>query len=110
MIAIRSRLTIALAVLLGLVPAAAFAQAGPQTTTVTPATPPDVATLLAQGFEIKSVLLVPADVVHAGGSTDAVPAVMILLQNATVLANCYVTYESYTNGSYYRSPSCYLRQ
>ncbi len=64
--------------------------------------------LLAAGFEIKSVSIVPRDIVKGGGSTIDVDAVIILLQNREQLASCYVTYESFVTGTYFNGsvPSC----
>ena len=57
--------------------------------------------LLAEGYEIKAFAVVPRDIVKAGGSTLDVDAVMIILQKGEFLANCYVTYASFADGSYY---------
>jgi len=57
--------------------------------------------LLAEGYEIKAFAIVPRDIVKAGGSTLDVDAVMIILQKGESLANCYVTYASFADGSYY---------
>ena len=64
--------------------------------------------LLGQGFEIKSVTLIPNEVVKRGGSTIDVDAVMILVEKGAELANCYVTFSSFADGSYYNgsSPIC----
>jgi hypothetical protein len=65
------------------------------------------AALLAAGYEIKTVTLVPHDIVLRGGSTIDVDAVVIMLQNGPSAAQCYVTYESYVNRSYFSgAPSC----
>jgi hypothetical protein len=64
--------------------------------------------LLGQGFEIKAVTLVPHDVVTRGGSTSDIDAVMIIIQKGGDLANCYVAFSSFADGSYYNgsAPVC----
>lgn len=65
--------------------------------------------LLDDGFEIKSVLLVPSDVVKAGGADSPVDAVMIVVERGTEIANCYVVFSSFADGSYYSGvKSCTL--
>ena len=64
--------------------------------------------LIAEGFEIKSVTVIPREIVNRGGSTLDVDAVIILLQKGTELANCYVTFAGFADGSYYNgdTPIC----
>ena len=64
--------------------------------------------LLEEGFEIKSVNVIPADIVKAGGATSAVDAVMIVIERGPDLANCYVTFSGFVDGSYYNGtvPIC----
>jgi hypothetical protein len=64
--------------------------------------------LLGEGFEIRTVTLVPHDVVLRAGGTNDVDAVMILLQKGADVANCYVTFGSFADGSYYNgvTPVC----
>lgn len=67
----------------------------------TPAESGTVKSLLGQGYEIRTILVIPRAVVTGGGSTVDSDAVMIVLQKADSLANCYVTYKSFADGSYY---------
>lgn len=64
--------------------------------------------LLADGFELKTVNVVPRSIVTAGGSTLDVDAVIVLLQKGPQLATCYVTYEGFVKGWYWngQNPSC----
>ncbi len=67
-----------------------------------------VKTLLADGYEIKTVNVVPRNIVTAAGSTLDVDAVVILLQKGPQMASCYVTYEGFVKGWYWNgeNPSC----
>jgi len=58
---------------------------------------PTMKELLAGGYEVKSVVLVPRDVVKRGGATDSVDAVVIMLQNGAALATCYEEYSSFVS-------------
>ena len=64
--------------------------------------------LLEDNFEIKAVSIIPKDVVKRGGSTLDVDAVMIILERGPDVANCYVTFGSFADGSYYNgdTPIC----
>jgi hypothetical protein len=64
--------------------------------------------LLNDNFEIKAVSIIPKDIVKRGGSTLDVDAVMIILERGPDVANCYVTFGSFADGSYYNgdTPIC----
>jgi hypothetical protein len=64
--------------------------------------------LLNDNFEIKAVSVIPKDIVKRGGSTLDVDAVMIILERGPDVANCYVTFGSFADGSYYNgdTPIC----
>lgn len=64
--------------------------------------------LLDDNFEIKAVTVIPKDIVKRGGSTLDVDAVMIILERGPDVANCYVTFGSFADGSYYNgdTPIC----
>jgi hypothetical protein len=68
--------------------------------------------LLAKGYEFKAFAIVPRAIVTGGGSTVDTDAVMIILQKGESLANCYVTFESFVNGTYYNGsvPACTVLQ
>jgi len=51
--------------------------------------------LLTAGYDVKSVVLVPGDVVKRGGADSAVDAVMITLQKGGALATCYELYTAF---------------
>ena len=65
-------------------------------------------TLLDDGFEIKAVTIIPHDIVTRGGSTTDVDAVMIVVQRGPEIANCYVTFTGFADGTYYNGtvPIC----
>jgi hypothetical protein len=58
---------------------------------------PTLKELLASGYEVKSTVLVPRDVVKRGGASDAVDAMIITLQNGAALAICYEEFGSFVN-------------
>jgi hypothetical protein len=86
---------------------------GDTTTTGTTETAPDpdkasLKALLEDGFEIKSIVLIPRAIVTGGGSTIDVDAVMIVVTRGPELANCYVTFAGFADGTYYNgtTPIC----
>jgi hypothetical protein len=56
---------------------------------------PTMKELLASGYEVKSTMLIPRDVVKRGGATDAVDAVIITMQDGAALATCYEEFSSF---------------
>jgi len=75
------------------------------TTNASSARPTRMKDLIVDGFEVKTVNVVPRDIVMAGGSTVEIDAVLILLQKGPQLANCYVGYQNFVNGSYFNADS-----
>jgi hypothetical protein len=75
-------------------------QAPATTTETAPAAPsPTMRDLLNEGYEVKSVSIVPHDVVKRGGSTTDVDATIIVLQKGPTVATCYEVFTSLTDGS-----------
>jgi hypothetical protein len=58
---------------------------------------PTMKELLASGYEVKSMMLIPRDVVKRGGADNAVDAVMITMQNGAALATCYEEFSSFVS-------------
>ena len=88
-------------------------QAAPPPAAAPPANPSvTLKSLLDGGYEIKTVNIIPHDIVKAGGSTTDVDAVMIVVENGPQIADCYVTFSSFSDGSYYNGsvPVCTVLQ
>lgn len=82
-------------------------QAPPSTTETAsePAAPsPTMRDLLNEGYEVKSVSIIPHDIVKRGGSTTDVDATIIVLQKGPVIATCYEVFTSLTDGSLVNLP------
>ena len=62
---------------------------------------PTMKDLLADGYEVRAVTLVPHDIVKRGGSTTDVDATMFFLEKGAQVATCYTDFASYANGSFY---------
>jgi hypothetical protein len=62
---------------------------------------PTMKDLLGDGYEVKSVTIIPHDIVKRGGSTTDVDATMFFLQKGAQVATCYTDFMSYANGSFY---------
>ncbi len=79
----------------GLIASLAFLAAS-HVTTVRAQSPPSTATyvsLLSQGYEVKSVILIFND------ASKSIPAgTVVTLRKGGVMARCWITYASYANG------------
>jgi hypothetical protein len=62
-----------------------------------------VKAMLADGYEIKTLSVIPRAMVVGAGSTSDIDAALIVMQKGGVLVNCYFGFESLVNGSYYGS-------
>jgi hypothetical protein len=83
----------------GLIASLAFLAAS-HVTTVKAQSRPSTTTylsLLSQGFEVKSVILIFNDASTRLGQSVPV-ATVVTLQKGAVMARCWVTYASYANG------------
>lgn len=60
--------------------------------------------LLGKGYEVKSVTIIPHDIVKRGGSTTDVDAAMIILQKGGEAATCYTEFASFANGAFVTLP------
>ena len=62
-----------------------------------------VKAMLADGYEIKTLSVIPRAIVVGAGSTSDIDAALIIMQKGGVLANCYLEFASLVNGTYYGS-------
>ena len=67
-------------------------------------TGPTFKDLLAKGYEVKAVSVIPHDIVKRGGSTTDVDAAMIILQKGGEAATCYTEFTSFANGAFVTLP------
>jgi hypothetical protein len=60
-----------------------------------------VKAMLADGYEIKTLSVIPRAIVVGAGSTSDIDAALIVMQKGGVLANCYFSFTSLVDGTYY---------
>jgi hypothetical protein len=91
LVTLKTALIVATAIAVGS-PVASLAQTEAQ---------PTLKSLLAEGYEIKTTMFIPNEVVQRSGATVGVDAVIITLQKGPSMAICYPDYVSFVNGSFF---------